>query len=333
MASVSLFIRNKIKQVGSGAVPIFKTENFDDYDFRARGVTNQFLADAAKYYDRYTNPAHFKHLYSLALASITIPTSRRLRVLDIGTGGGNSLFAILDLVGDIDALGVDISAPLLGLCSAAAETQYRQRDNISLLCADLFDLDVIADSADIVSGSSILHHMIEPQRVLDIAVTALRPGGHAIFTEPFESGAGVLRGIYATIIALSERHADLDPQVAKYLANFIRDFDARKGIGEIRPYTQHLDDKWFFTRQWFETQAARLGCTCRIRSSVEHQREWFSRTFRIGLRMSGQNEDLPVPDWAMSVLRAFDETFSAAARDEIMVTGIVVLQKRDVTGR
>ena len=42
--------------------------------------------------------------------------------------------------------------------------------------------------ADLAVGAAILHHILDPAKVLASCHRALKPGGWAIFFEPFEAG-------------------------------------------------------------------------------------------------------------------------------------------------
>ena len=54
-----------------------------------------------------------------------------------------------------------------------------------MACADAM-LDVfVPESFDLVTGAAILHHLIDPSRALVAAHRALKPGGFAMFFEPF----------------------------------------------------------------------------------------------------------------------------------------------------
>ena len=63
-------------------------------------------------------------------------------------------------------------------------------------------------SADLVVGSAILHHLVEPAPFVEQAMRILRPGGAAIFFEPFEGGYAILRLICQEIVREAGRRKD-----------------------------------------------------------------------------------------------------------------------------
>ena len=311
-------------------IPIFKVQGFDGYDFAALGVTDHFLDNAAAYFEKYTNPAHFRDLYRLGLKAIDLPDGP-LSVLDIGTGGGNSIFAIYDILGKerVNALGVDISPQLLELCGLVAERDYALDGcSLSLLCANLYDLDLKRGSVDLVTGSSILHHMLDPQPIVELTVMALKPGGSVIFTEPFEDAYGILRTAYATITSVSERLNDPLPEdFATFIQEFSQDFDARRGIGDVRTYTQYLDDKWYFTRSWFQDLARALECDVKIIPTHGGHDIFWNEAVAHSRLHNGADAAL-LPEWAQTVITGFDQSFSPAQINEFAFTGIVIFTKR-----
>ena len=323
-------ISNELVIHSYGELPILKVEGFDGYDFASLGVTEQFLSEAHVYYEKYTKPEHFKELYSIALQLIDLPQGP-ISILDIGTGGGNSLFAMLSLLGPdrVEALGVDISPQLLELCAHAAVEEFDLNPRkINLICADLYDLEIVPESVDIVAGSSILHHMVDPVPIVRKALAALKPGGSAIFTEPFEDGHGLLCSAYRTILAQDQLHGEsISPEMRTFMKEIVQDFDARKGIGDIREYTHVLDDKWFFTRSWFQNIGRDFGCDTRIVPTHGAGKDIFWEAINSNARLhNGANADL-LPDWAKQIVKNLDASFSSQQKFEFAFTAVIVFTK------
>ena len=332
MTITSSIIDNRTFVHKAANSPVLKVEGFDGYEFGELGVTDQFLENASVYYEKYTNPDHFRDLYRIALDVIQ-PKEKTLTVLDIGTGGGNSIFAMIELLGAnrIKALGVDISPQLLELCSKVAEEKYGLKSgNLDLLCADLYDLAVKSECVDLVAGSSILHHMIDPAPIVRLALAALKPGGTAIFTEPFENGHGLLMNAYRTALSLeAEQALPIPENLRTFMQEVIKDFDARKGIGNVRDYTRHLDDKWYFTRSWFDTIAHEMNCDLQILPTHAGNETVFQDTFDVLARLHNGADTRDAPPWVHAIVRAIDDNFSLAQKRDFFFTGIVIMTKRD----
>lgn len=327
---IANFVSNRVELASAGEVPVYRIGEVANYDFAARGVTNQFLDDHATYYQRYTNPEHFLRLYRLAVEKGGILNGKKpARILDIGTGGGNSVFAIRTLIPDAEILGVDISEALLAMCAKAAVEHYQVKGGMAMLCADLYDLKPVKDGVQLITGSSILHHMLDPEALVLHIMSGLAEGGHAIFTEPMEDGHGIFRGICAGILDSDGDHAEsLPSSVRKYMSAYIRDFDARKGVGHVRDYSAKLDDKWFFTRGWFADVAAKAGCSNVSIMQTHGGRDIFWRQFvaMSGLSQHGVEPDT-LPRWAKRRFDIFDESFSERQKLEITFGAVIVMQK------
>ncbi len=120
--------------------------------------------------------------------------------------------------------------------------------------------------ADLAVGAAILHHILDPARVLASCHRALRPGGLAIFFEPFEAGNVILNLTYQRILARHGCGAGADGIA-------LRRADGRRLQGAQpaahRPDVRQLDDKWMFTRTYFE----RIGAS-RDGPTVDHPAQY-----------------------------------------------------------
>lgn len=325
------FVKNKAILHENAPCPVYKVDGFDGYDFTELGVTDQFLDEAGAYFQKYTNPQHFNALYRIALREIDLNDRGTINILDIGTGGGNSIFALSELLGPerVRALGVDISPQLLELCSRYAAGYGLDADKLNLLCADLYDLQIEQESVDLVAGSSILHHMLDPGPIVELALSALRPGGYAIFTEPFEDGHGILTSAYRAALELeAQQEKKLPADLRRFFEEFLKDFDARKGIGHLREYTKYLDDKWFFTKSWFQDFADKDGCTLKIIPTHAMNDTVFWDTFSVHSKLHNGFDSEQAPPWCKLLVRSLDQSFSIEQKREICFTGVVIMQRR-----
>lgn len=322
-------ISNRVEAVINARVPVLQVAGFDQYDFRQRGVTEQFLGDAETYSRKYTNPTRARSVLEKGFSQANIAVeSGPLRLLDIGTGGGNSVFALREMLPNASVLGVDISRPLLEICSRLADERYAaQPGDMTLLCADLYDLDVVPEAVDFVTGIAILHHMLDPGAIVAKMLTALKPGGYAIFNEPFEIGHGILRGIFATILNMEEGREPLPASLKHWMAAFITDFDARRGIGHVREgRTKFLDDKWYFTDAWFRALGRQYKCDLTI-VPTHADADIFWRHFERSASIHNESDAGALPQWAKDVFTAFDESYSAQQLADLPIGGVVVMRK------
>lgn len=292
-----------------------------------RGVTAQFLENAADYHHRYANVAHFRVLLDDALATLDPPIEPQT-ILDIGSGSGNSVIPLLDRFPHAFVVATDISAQLLAILrdQLAARADYAGR--YALVNVDAADARYRRGAFDLAVGAAILHHVMDPAAILDACQDALRRGGAAIFFEPFEIGHALLHLAYGDIVAEAERRGDSSAGIAM-LRRLAADYAVRAGERDARRL-EDLDDKWIFTRGFFE-EAARHGrwSECRVYAIHGTDAPLTDET-RVNLRLGMDVDRSGLPSWAWQRLADYERAFSPAARRELMLEGAVVM--RTATG-
>ena len=145
---------------------------------------------------------------------------------------------------------------------------------------------------DVVTGVSILHHLIDPSAAIKAAFKALKPDGVAVFFDPFE-GYGMLDLAFNLILDRATReHRPLGGEAAEFMRAMIRDFNARRGR------FLHMDDKWLFTRDYFERAADEAGFASMSILPHGNHASYFKDTAEVLFRLSRFN--LPhsaLPGW------------------------------------
>ncbi|GAA4190019.1 class I SAM-dependent methyltransferase [Microbacterium oryzae] len=95
-------------------------------------------------------------------------------IVDVGCGGGTYSQAWLDL-GASQVIGVDISAQFLETASEAISD-----DRFDVVQADAAHTGLTAESADIVFGRALVHHLSSPGQFAAECARIVRPGGWVI---------------------------------------------------------------------------------------------------------------------------------------------------------
>lgn len=293
-----------------------------------RGVTAQFLENAADYHARYANVGHFRVLLDDALATLDPPLTPRT-ILDIGSGAGNSVLPLLDRYPDAFIVATDVSAPLLAILRDELAAHPRYAGRFALVNVDAAHARYRAGAFDLAVGAAILHHVMDPAAVVDACHEALRPGGAAIFFEPFELGHAVLHIAYAAIVVEAEQRGNASPGI-EMLRRLAADYAARTGARD-RAGLEALDDKWMFTRSFFE-DALRRGRWAECRVYPIHGSEApLTEETRVNLKLGMGVEPAALPQWAWERLAQCERAFSPAARHELMFEGAVVLRTSAAT--
>eukprot|EP00095_Tigriopus_kingsejongensis_P004512 maker-scaffold427_size174323-snap-gene-0.44 protein:Tk04512 transcript:maker-scaffold427_size174323-snap-gene-0.44-mRNA-1 annotation:"hypothetical protein BRAFLDRAFT_126511" len=100
------------------------------------------------------------------------------RILDMGTGGCFSAFALAEMFPEAEVIGVDLSAPFVRFCRKWLEV--RQTPNVQFYYANGESLDFLVDeSFDFINFAYVLHEMPGPnaQMIMDEMFRLLSPGG------------------------------------------------------------------------------------------------------------------------------------------------------------
>jgi trans-aconitate methyltransferase len=152
---------------------------FDEREKSSFGVTRQFLEDAATYHQKYFNVGYSRYLIDGALEAIGDFGKARL-ILDIGSGSGPSVLALMDRFPEAHIVATDVSPNLLAILRIAL-TERGQIHKCTTVCLDLNRPWFKGQPFDLAIGSAIFHHLIEPNRLIEEVFTVLRPGAAAAF--------------------------------------------------------------------------------------------------------------------------------------------------------
>jgi SAM-dependent methyltransferase len=298
------------------------------------GITGQFLEQAGTYHERYPNIPYFRRLIEQATSGRL--AAEPLLILDIGSGSGNSVLPCLELFQRANIVATDLNENLLAILRDQVAADMATRARLTLVCIDATRADFIEGSVDLVIGAAILHHLIDPSACVRQACRALKPGGIAVFFEPFENGNAILRLAYEQILAREGTEPvppeqRLAPKVSNCLRMLIDDFRIRAGADKSAPIFQRMDDKWLFTRSYFETLASSLGVLVDIEPLNPSDTPFFLQTqtyLRLALGLTPEDALLALPIWAWDVLRGFDATFSPELKRDLPIEASVVFTRR-----
>lgn len=296
-----------------------------DSSWTPMGVTGQFLENAETYHARYNYNERWKHFMGQALGLADIKTDAKLKVLDIGSGSGGTVFAAADLLGSSIIYASDISPQLLKILVSIEEKVPQLKDRIEAYCFDLHK-DFFADEIfDLIVGGSILHHMLDPKAALTNAAKWLRPGGKVILFEPLEIGGHIMASIYLTLLA--ELESEADPTLINHFKAICHDYEARFGVPRVKPWTSFLDDKWLFHPSYLKEMGAEIGLKFQLIAPIYvNLRTMFKDSIRITLDCAGLN-DVPTPDKMWSIIEKFDLGVSDEIKKQYTSEGIIIFGK------
>jgi ubiquinone/menaquinone biosynthesis C-methylase UbiE len=295
-----------------------------DADWSRVGVTEQFIENADVYHQRYFNSASGRSILDIGLRVGNVDRSRRMDVLDIGSGSGNSVFAALDSLPNANIVATDISPTLLKILLDISKRVGSAR--LSTYCFDVHKSSFFAEASfDLVIGNSVLHHMLDPKAVLANVTAWCNRRGSILLFEPLEAGAHLLAMVYHTLI--DEFDDAAPPELIGHFRAMITDYNARFGIPNVKPWTQYLDDKWFFSKDYFRSLGSELGFEV---VAVEPTRADVTSLIEVEvmgtIRASG-HDDLPIPAKLPQLLKDFDAGISETLKRNLVPFAAIVLRK------
>jgi SAM-dependent methyltransferase len=289
-------------------------------------ITDQFKANAAEYHRRYAASDHFEALFRQALDATGLNVAERPLILDLGSGSGiNSVVPCRRLFPGARIVATDLSGELLAMLAAYA-IDHAAADEVVCVRMDAMSQKVTPGAFDLVTGASILHHLDSPSDALVAAGRALRPGGHAIFFEPF-NGWAIVRLAFERILAEAAlRGEPLEPPLDQALRQLIADV-AERSPEIYSPALAAKDDKWLFSRSRIEISARDAGFDAvRFVPHNDHA-SLYRDVATTHVRLSVGHDRLRFPDWAAAILDSFDAALTLSAKRELMVEGSIVLSK------
>ena len=290
-------------------------------------ITEQFTAGAEEYHRRYAASDHFERLFRQGIEATGVTIAEAPLVLDLGSGSGvNSIVPFLRLFPGARMVATDLSGELLAMLGGYA-LDCGVSDAVTCVKMDAMSAAVTPAAFDLVTGASILHHLSAPEQGLAAAARALKPGGHAIFFEPFH-GWAIMRLAFQWILAEAALRGEaLDPAAETVLRATIADVAARSDPDPSAPGFAALDDKWLFSRTRIEG-AARAAGFGQVRFKPHGGKPTIYREMAaVQLRLGSGRDDLSLPPWADEILATFDEALTRDAKLELMMEGTIVLTK------
>jgi len=293
------------------------------------GVTAEFLENAEEYYQRHQAFDYWKSV----LRSVTTPLNigQPKTIVEYGCGFGNSTLPLLDLFPSANLVAMDISPNLLAILQRLTAARAFD-DRCVSVAADAHKPYVKSDAADLVVGTAILHHLVQPEKLIEAAIRVLKSGGYAIFFEPFEAGYAVLRLIIRDICREAAIREFASPALT-WLAEMSTMWLLQIKRDKL-PGWENLDDKWMFSRPYFEAVAERVGADLTIQRTVNsrtvprpllHMLRHIVKNWR-GL---DPDDEAVMPAWAWSIVDQYEsEYFSDSMKEDLLFAGNVIFRKR-----
>jgi ubiquinone/menaquinone biosynthesis C-methylase UbiE len=288
------------------------------------GVTSQFLENAEQYHRAYFDTEYWNFLLGNALEAAGEP-SAPARIIDIGSGSGNSVIPLANRFPDAEIVATDISPQLLAILRDFLRQRPDSDRRFGLVCVDAMAAQYQPEVAELAVGAAILHHILEPERVLASCFRALAPGGWAIFFEPFEAGNALLKFTYRRILSQASAAERTIPGM-QFLERMAEDY-RRRERPRSDPIYRELDDKWMFTRTFFDRARTEQGWSELITYALNVSPTGLRDQATVHLRLGAGLKPDALPEWAWSIIDETDASISDDLRKELAQEGAVLMRK------
>lgn len=168
-------------------------------------------------------------------------------VLEIGSGTGALTVGLLESTHLKEIFATDISKKFLAKVSHRIKPEYVSK--IVLVSCDCNNLPFQENSFDLIVGRSILHHLIDYDRVLKQAQLVLTKNGSAIFFEPILEGKLIVAFFTEVILGLLsiEKREDFSLREINLMKSTVRNITKASWYPQDRNSLLNIEDKYIFT--------------------------------------------------------------------------------------
>jgi ubiquinone/menaquinone biosynthesis C-methylase UbiE len=296
---------------------------------RRPGASATFLENAEAYYERHQGFDYWKKVFEHALRSVGV--TKADLIVEYGCGFGNGTLPLLELFHDARIVATDISPNLLAILKRLIDARGLS-DRCVPVALDAHKPYVREGTADMVAGSAILHHLAEPGELVKAAMRVVKPGGVALFVEPFEAGHALLRLIIREICQEAARREFASPALT-WLAEMAVEWNLQIQRDRL-PGWRDLDDKWLFPHSVLRDFADRAGSELIVRpignglETDEPFRSQLSYKIRHWRELDPDDPTI-MPPWAWDIVRRWDrEFFSDGLKEDFLFEACVIFRKR-----
>jgi hypothetical protein len=167
--------------------------------------------------------------------------------------------------------------------------------------------------------------MVDPIATIKSCISALKPGRHAIFFEPFAGGNCMLRLAYRRILAHPQAKY-LPFSATNALIHMLQMYQACMDVEPTDPAWQQMDDKWMFTPSYlFDAGKQAGGCETIIYPLHSLEDPYSSQTVS-NLRIMGAEREA-LPGWGWEILHEFDTLMPRRVKEDLLIEGCVIFKK------
>jgi ubiquinone/menaquinone biosynthesis C-methylase UbiE len=257
----------------------------------------------------------------------------------------------MDCFPNAQIVATDLSLPLLKALKDYYDANYSSK-TCYIVQLNAEDIIFEQETIDLIVGGAVLHHLFDPYRTIAECYKVLKPGGVAVFFEPFEIGNQIISLIFKHLVQLNEiysvrnslndsgwvrkfvnRGSDtrieiIPPHITNFFKAWCFDIKSRRENDKSNPKFQSMDDKWLFTERYFEEMRRKIGfkelVIFPLTDKFDHL---FFDQISVYLTLAFGVDISILPEWAIDQIGQYDDHFSSELRQELIIEGGIVLIK------
>ncbi|MDP2645967.1 MAG: class I SAM-dependent methyltransferase [Desulfobacterales bacterium] len=167
-----------------------------------------------------------RHIHGYTYSVKCLGNIKDKRVLDLGCGTGWFSVILAKRGALVDA--IDISSEAINIAAAMAKIN-EVVERTSFRAGSVYELDYPENYFDLVIGQAILHHLRHKDKVVMPLYRIIKPGGRAVFCEPFGESRTLERIRLAVPVPVDEEDKTHWDEQFKY-----RDLDTFRALFKVR---------------------------------------------------------------------------------------------------
>jgi ubiquinone/menaquinone biosynthesis C-methylase UbiE len=244
------------------------------------------------------------------------------KILDIGCGFGSTTIPLLKMFPESEIIASELSIEMLCILKEKLiSLDMKKRCTLMQLNAE--SLDFKDNTFSLIVGAAILHHLLNPEKVFEKIIKILKPGGCAIFFEPFENGMSIMGLIYQSIIN-NKRFILMKRRHRKYFKSCVSIWQNMKNTNKQDIFFQDKDDKWIFTKSYFNKIFEKFSFNDLIIYPVNLSDKPFLAQAEAHFK---GNNIKNLPKWIYKTIESYEEWFSAELKKDFLTEGVIILKK------
>ncbi len=141
--------------------------------------------------------------------------------------------------------------------------------------------------------------------------------------EPMEAGAHIICALLHQLLD----DETLPEVLASVFHDLLQDSEARFGVPRRKPWSEHLDDKWFFNQAYLRSLARDIGL--RFVSALPNTDEiehLYENSVVSTIKVNGRWQ-ADIPEMVLSKLRAFDASIACEMKRQFSPEAIIKFTK------